>query len=130
MNETKVVRKFRYPEPNLDNKSILVTGGTGSFGRGLVSTVLKRYRPKKTIVFSRDEVKQADMAQEVSSLENPSIRFFIGDVRDRDRLESAMNEVDFVIHAAALKQVPTAEYNPIECIITNIIGAEIVHRKD
>jgi len=128
MNETKVVRNFRYPEPNLDNKSILITGGTGSFGRGFVSTVLKRYRPKKTIVFSRDEVKQADMAQEISSLENPSIRFFIGDVRDRDRLESAMNEVDFVIHTAALKQVPTAEYNPIECINTNIIGAENVLR--
>ena len=124
MSKQEVVRDFKYPEPDLDNATILVTGGTGSFGKGFIKTILKRYRPRKTIVFSRDEVKQGDMAEEFPGSENPSIRFFIGDVRDKDRLESAMKDVDFVIHAAALKQVPTAEYNPIECIKTNIMGAE------
>jgi UDP-N-acetylglucosamine 4,6-dehydratase len=124
MSKQEVIRDFKYPEPDLDNATILVTGGTGSFGKGFIKTILKRYRPRKTIVFSRDEVKQGDMAEEFPGSENPSIRFFIGDVRDKDRLESAMKDVDFVIHAAALKQVPTAEYNPIECIKTNIMGAE------
>jgi UDP-N-acetylglucosamine 4,6-dehydratase len=124
MSKQEVIRDFKYPEPDLDNATILVTGGTGSFGKGFIKTILKRYRPRKTIVFSRDELKQGDMAEEFPGSENPSIRFFIGDVRDKDRLESAMKDVDFVIHAAALKQVPTAEYNPIECIKTNIMGAE------
>ena len=108
-----------------DNKSILITGGTGSFGRQYVRTILKRYRPKKVIVYSRDELKQFEMAQEFSS---DCMRYFIGDVRDRDRLVQAMNGVDYVIHAAALKQVPAAEYNPMECIKTNIHGAEnVIH---
>lgn len=124
MSKQEVIRDFKYPEPDLDNATILVTGGTGSFGKGFIKTILKRYRPRKTIVFSRDELKQGDMAEEFPGSENPSIRFFIGDVRDKDRLESAMKDVDFVIHAAALKQVPTAEYNPMECIKTNIMGAE------
>ncbi|CAA6604919.1 UDP-N-acetylglucosamine 4,6-dehydratase (inverting) [Rhodospirillaceae bacterium LM-1] len=109
---------------DLDGKVILITGGTGSFGRAFVSTVLKRYRPKKVIIFSRDELKQSEMAHVLG--DNDNVRFFIGDVRDCDRLEFALRNVDYVIHAAALKQVPTAEYNPIECILTNIHGAENV----
>lgn len=108
-----------------DNRSILITGGTGSFGRQYVRTILQRYRPKKVIVYSRDELKQFEMAQEFSG---ECMRYFIGDVRDRDRLVQAMNGVDYVIHAAALKQVPAAEYNPMECIKTNIYGAEnVIH---
>ena len=123
-----IFRDFRNPEPDLDNASILITGGTGSFGRELAKTIISRYRPKKIIIFSRDEFKQSDMAQDFSGNENPSIRFFIGDVRDCDRLELAMRNVDYIFHSAALKQVPAAEYNPIECIKTNIMGAENVVR--
>lgn len=104
----------------LDGKSILITGGTGSFGKHCVKTILGRYQPKKVIVYSRDELKQFEMAQVYNS---PAMRYFIGDVRDRDRLRLAMRGVDLVIHAAALKQIPAAEYNPMECIKTNIYGA-------
>ncbi len=107
----------------MDGKSVLVTGGTGSFGKQFIQAVLARYRPKRVIVFSRDELKQFDMQQEFNA---PEMRYFIGDVRDRDRLRIAMQGVDYVIHAAALKQVPAAEYNPMECIKTNIHGAENV----
>ena len=112
--------------PDLNGKSILITGGTGSFGRAFIINLLKRYKPKKTIVFSRDELKQHDMQNDPEFKDQPSLRFFIGDVRDRDRLEMAMREIDVVIHAAAMKQVPTAEYNPMECINTNVYGAENV----
>ena len=107
----------------LTEKSVLVTGGTGSFGRQFVRTALKRYRPKRLVVFSRDELKQSEMQQEFDS---PVMRYFLGDVRDRDRLMQAMRGVDVVVHAAALKQVPAAEYNPMECIKTNVHGAENV----
>jgi UDP-N-acetylglucosamine 4,6-dehydratase len=106
-----------------DNKTILITGGTGSFGKKYVKTLLERYQPKKIIIFSRDELKQFEMQQE---FDQSCMRYFIGDVRDKDRLRMAMRGVDFVIHAAALKQVPAAEYNPMECIKTNINGAENV----
>nr|VFJ60682.1 MAG: UDP-N-acetylglucosamine 4,6-dehydratase [Candidatus Kentron sp. DK] len=108
-----------------DNLSILITGGTGSFGRRFVRTILARYRPKKLIIYSRDELKQFEMAQEFN---DKCMRYFIGDVRDKERLVQAMQGVDFVVHAAALKQVPAAEYNPMECIKTNIHGAEnVIH---
>lgn len=107
----------------LTDKNILVTGGTGSFGRQFIKSVLARYQPRKLIVLSRDEMKQYDMEQEYHQ---PSMRYFIGDVRDYERLKQAMREVDYVVHAAALKQVPAAEYNPMECIKTNIYGAENV----
>ena len=106
-----------------NNKSVLITGGTGSFGRQYVRTILERYDPKRIVVFSRDELKQFEMQQDFP---DERIRFFIGDVRDQDRLKSAMKGIDFVIHAAALKQVPAAEYNPMECIKTNVHGAENV----
>jgi len=105
----------------LKNKVILVTGGTGSFGKKFVSLVLEEYAPKKIIVFSRDELKQYEMAQQFVGFEN-KIRFFIGDVRDRDRLMRAFCGVDYVVHAAALKQVPAMEYNPSEAVKTNIVG--------
>lgn len=108
-----------------NSKSILITGGTGSFGKKCVKTILERYKPKRLIVFSRDELKQFEMQQDIN---DPAMRYFIGDVRDVDRLIQAMRGVDYVIHAAALKQVPTAEYNPMECIKTNIYGAENVIR--
>lgn len=104
----------------MDNKTILITGGTGSFGKEFCRIVFREYSPKKLIVFSRDELKQYEMAQEFTQ---PNIRFFLGDVRDRDRLYRAFDNVDIVVHAAALKQVPAAEYNPIEFIRTNIDGA-------
>lgn len=108
-----------------NNKSILITGGTGSFGKKYVSTLLQRYSPKKIIVYSRDELKQFEMQQTFNS---PQMRYLIGDVRDRERLIMAMENVDYVIHAAALKQVPAAEYNPMECIKTNIDGAQnVIH---
>jgi UDP-N-acetylglucosamine 4,6-dehydratase len=107
----------------LNDKSILVTGGTGSFGRQFVRTVLQQFRPRRLIVFSRDELKQFEMQEEFAA---PAMRFFLGDVRDRDRLLTAMRGVDVVIHAAALKQVPAAEYNPMECVKTNVHGAENV----
>jgi UDP-N-acetylglucosamine 4,6-dehydratase/5-epimerase len=106
-----------------DGKSILITGGTGSFGKQCVSTLLDRYQPQKIIIYSRDELKQFEMAQDFNS---DVMRYFIGDVRDRDRLMLAMRGVDYVIHAAALKQVPAAEYNPMECIKTNVNGANNV----
>jgi UDP-N-acetylglucosamine 4,6-dehydratase len=106
-----------------DDKSILITGGTGSFGRKYVATLLARHKPRKIIVFSRDELKQFEMQQDYNA---PCMRYFLGDVRDRDRLVQAMKGVDIVIHAAALKQVPAAEYNPMECIKTNVHGAENV----
>ena len=106
-----------------DNKAILITGGTGSFGKKYVRTLLANYNPSRIVVFSRDELKQFEMAQEFDS---PVMRYFIGDVRDAERLTQAMNGIDYVIHAAALKQVPAAEYNPTECIKTNIHGAENV----
>jgi len=108
-----------------DNKSILVTGGTGSFGHQFVKMVLSRYKPQKLIIYSRDELKQYEMAQEFSER---CMRYFIGDVRDRLRLQQALHDVDYVVHAAALKQVPAAEYNPMECIKTNVHGAEnVIH---
>ncbi|HEY2990935.1 MAG TPA: UDP-N-acetylglucosamine 4,6-dehydratase (inverting) [Candidatus Binatia bacterium] len=106
-----------------DNQVILLTGGTGSFGQKFVQTVLTNHRPKKLIVFSRDEVKQLEMLRRFPEARFPAIRYFIGDVRDRDRLHRAFEGVDIVVHAAALKQVPTAEYNPLEVIKTNVIGA-------
>tara|TARA_B100000676_G_scaffold311930_1_gene383859 strand:+ start:7556 stop:8563 length:1008 start_codon:yes stop_codon:yes gene_type:complete len=112
----------------IDGKSILITGGTGSFGRAFVRICLDRYKPKKLIVFSRDELKQYDMAQDFPGPENSCMRYFLGDVRDESRLEMAMRGVDIVVHAAALKQVPAAEYNPFECIRTNVHGAENVVR--
>lgn len=121
---TNLARTFLSPMPNLNDASILVTGGTGSFGKAFIESILKSSKAKKTIIFSRDELKQHDMQQDSIFQNQSSLRFFIGDVRDLDRLEMAMREVDFVIHAAALKQVPTAEYNPMECINTNVIGAE------
>jgi len=106
-----------------NNKSILITGGTGSFGKDCIKYLLNNYKPERIVVFSRDEVKQLEMQQE---LNGTMMRFFLGDVRDKDRLKLAMSGVDFVIHAAALKQVPAAEYNPMECIKTNIHGAQNV----
>ncbi|AEE22215.1 UDP-N-acetylglucosamine 4,6-dehydratase (inverting) [Paraglaciecola agarilytica] len=106
-----------------NNKSILITGGTGSFGKRFVSFLLKHYQPQKLIIYSRDELKQFEMQQVFDA---PCMRYFIGDVRDKERMISAMRDVDFVVHAAALKQVPAAEYNPNECIKTNINGAQNV----
>lgn len=106
-----------------NNKTVLVTGGTGSFGRRFVKAALSRFKPKKLIVYSRDEQKQYEMEREFS---DKVMRYFIGDVRDADRLRVAFREVDFVVHAAALKHVPAAEYNPMECIKTNVHGAENV----
>jgi UDP-N-acetylglucosamine 4,6-dehydratase/5-epimerase len=104
-----------------NDSTILITGGTGSFGKKYTETLLSRYKPKKIIIFSRDELKQFEMQQKYN---DTCMRYFIGDVRDGERLEQAMMGVDYVIHAAALKQVPAAEYNPMECIKTNIYGAE------
>lgn len=107
------------------DKSILVTGGTGSFGKAFVQTLLERHSDlQRLVVFSRDELKQFDMAQRFSEREHPGIRYFIGDVRDERRLRRALEGIDIVVHAAALKQVPAAEYNPFECISTNVLGAQ------
>lgn len=124
MNDSVPMRQFHTPAPDLDGASILITGGTGSFGQQFVRTVLERYRPKRLVVFSRDELKQSEMAAAFPPETHRCMRYFLGDVRDRMRLEFAMRGIDYVIHAAALKQVPMAEYNPIECVHTNIIGAE------
>lgn len=105
----------------LKNSSILITGGTGSFGQTFVPMALEKYDPKRVIIYSRDEMKQWDMAKKYQG--DPRVRFFIGDVRDRERLYRALNGVDFVVHAAATKIVPTAEYNPFECVKTNVVGA-------
>tara|TARA_A100001035_G_scaffold277863_1_gene275551 strand:+ start:4128 stop:5120 length:993 start_codon:yes stop_codon:yes gene_type:complete len=104
----------------LSDKTILITGGTGSFGKKFVQMALNAYKPKKLIIYSRDEMKQWDMSTQYN---HPNLRYFIGDVRDKERLYRALNGVDYVIHAAATKIVPTAEYNPFECVKTNIIGA-------
>ncbi|EAI5467027.1 UDP-N-acetylglucosamine 4,6-dehydratase (inverting) [Campylobacter lari] len=106
-----------------NGKSILITGGTGSFGKTYTKTLLQKYKPKKIIIYSRDELKQFEMAREFN---DNCMRYFIGDVRDKERLNIAMKDVDFVIHAAAMKHVPIAEYNPMECIKTNIHGAQNV----
>ena len=106
----------------LDNKTILITGGTGSFGNHFVDYILKNYQPKKIIIYSRDEYKQFVMADKYKEYES-ILRFFIGDVRDKERLKRALKNVDYVVHAAALKQVPACEYNPIEAVKTNINGA-------
>ncbi len=110
----------------LNNKSILITGGTGSFGKKFTKTILSNYKPKKIIIYSRDELKQYEMEQLFSKKENELIRYFIGDVRDSERLKMAMKNVDVVIHAAALKHVPAGEYNPMETVKTNIIGGQNV----
>jgi len=107
----------------LNGKIILITGGTGSFGKKMVQVILEEYKPEKLIIFSRDELKQFEMSQRWSMKKYPCIRYFLGDVRDKERLNRAFHDVDYVIHAAALKQVPAAEYNPEEFIKTNIIGA-------
>lgn len=109
----------------LENKSILITGGTGSLGKALTFHILRNFpEVKKLVIFSRDEQKQFEMAQEFPSQKYPQIRFFIGDVRDEARVKRALKGIDYVIHAAAMKHVPIAEYNPMECVKTNIIGAE------
>lgn len=105
----------------LTNSSILVTGGTGSFGHTFVPLTLQKYNPRRLVIFSRDEMKQWEMAKQYSG--DPRVRFFIGDVRDKDRLHRALRGIDYVVHAAATKIVPTAEYNPFECVKTNINGA-------
>ena len=108
-----------------NKKSILITGGTGSFGKKFAKTILENYQSRRLIIYSRDELKQFEMQQELNA---PCMRYFIGDVRDKERMVQAMRGVDFVIHAAALKQVPAAEYNPTECIKTNVHGAEnVIH---
>lgn len=126
MNE--ILRKFDTSDVDLNGKSILITGGTGSFGRHLMKVLLERWTPSRVIIFSRDESKQSDMALDYPVAQHQNLRYFIGDVRDYDRLEMAMRNVDIVVHAAALKQVPAAEYNPFECIRTNVNGAENVVR--
>lgn len=119
--------KSRVAPFRLDNASILVTGGTGSFGKTFVRTVLTRYpKLKRLVIYSRDELKQFEMAQQFPKEKYKAIRFFIGDVRDEARLRRALEGIDVVVHAAALKQVPTAEYNPFECIKTNVLGAQNV----
>ncbi len=123
MNGTAVREAATTDLSFLDGKSVLITGGTGSFGQTFVARALRDARPKKLIVFSRDELKQFEMRQR---FDGPQLRYFLGDVRDRERLHQAMRGVDLVIHAAALKQVPAAEYNPMECIKTNVHGAENV----
>jgi UDP-N-acetylglucosamine 4,6-dehydratase len=109
----------------LSNRSILITGGTGSFGKAFVRTVLERYPDvKRLVVYSRDELKQFEMAQQFSERTHAGLRYFIGDIRDEPRLKRALEGIDVVVHAAALKQVPAAEYNPFECIKTNVLGAQ------
>lgn len=112
--------------PLVNGTSILITGGTGSFGKAFAKTLLAGSAPRRLIIFSRDELKQYEMEQSLTDAERQRVRFFIGDVRDVDRLEMAMRDVDYVVHAAALKHVPAAEYNPFECVRTNIHGAENV----
>lgn len=107
-----------------NDKTVLITGGTGSFGKKCVEILLEKYQPKRLIIFSRDELKQFEMAQQFSPAKYPCMRYFLGDVRDKERLYRAFRGVDYIIHAAALKQVPAAEYNPTECIKTNVYGAQ------
>ena len=106
-----------------NSKNILITGGTGSFGVSLIKKLVKSYKPRRIIIYSRDELKQFELSNQLKNLKTQSLRFLIGDVRDKERLNLALKGVDYVFHAAALKQVPAAEYNPMECIKTNIIGA-------
>ena len=105
----------------IKNSSILITGGTGSFGKSFVPLTLKKYKPKKLVIFSRDEMKQWEMQKKFK--DDRRVRFFIGDIRDQNRIERALYNIDFVVHAAATKIVPTAEYNPFECVKTNVLGA-------
>ncbi|WP_068024837.1 UDP-N-acetylglucosamine 4,6-dehydratase (inverting) [Rhodoplanes sp. Z2-YC6860] len=120
-------RSFNNPMPLLDDRAIMVTGGTGSFGRAFVRYLLTQTNARRIIIFSRDEQKQDAIARDMNALDSQArLRFFIGDVRDESRLELAMRDVDVVVHAAALKIIPTAEYNPFECILTNVHGAENV----
>ncbi len=121
-----LTRDFTSPHMDLSDATVLVTGGTGSFGHHFVRMVIDEYKPRRLIIFSRDELKQYEMAQLFPQDKYPFIRYFIGDVRDRERLEMAMRGVDYVVHAAAMKHVPIAEYNPFECIRTNVMGAENV----
>jgi UDP-N-acetylglucosamine 4,6-dehydratase len=122
------MRDFLPTELDLNGKSILVTGGTGSFGQCFVETVLEKHKPARLAIYSRDELKQYEMAQKFCQDRHSCLRYFIGDVRDRDRLTMATRGMDIIIHAAALKHVPIAEYNPMECIRTNVDGAENVVR--
>ncbi len=122
------MRDFKPNNLDLSDGSIFITGGTGSFGRCMVETLVRDYKPRRIVVYSRDELKQYEMEQHLSQYAPHSVRFFIGDIRDRDRLDMALRGTDIVIHAAALKQVPAAEYNPMECIKTNVMGAENVVR--
>ena len=122
------MRTFLEPAVDFNGKAILITGGTGSFGRAFVGSVLERYEPRRLVVFSRDEQKQVDMQQALQGDRARCLRYFIGDVRDEARLEMALSGIEYVVHAAALKHVPVAEYNPFECIHTNVIGAENVVR--
>jgi UDP-N-acetylglucosamine 4,6-dehydratase len=125
---TVILRNFENGRADLDNASVLITGGTGSFGQEMVRTLLGSYKLRRLVILSRDELKQYEMAQRFPTQQHPELRYFIGDVRDLGRLEMAFRDIDIVIHAAALKQVPTAEYNPFECINTNVHGAENVVR--
>ena len=123
---SQLLKRFGGDMIDLNDKTILVTGGTGSFGQQFIRTVLENFDMRRCIVFSRDEQKHYDMSQTFSVERYPCMRYFIGDVRDVDRLELAMRDVDYVVHAAAMKHVPLAEYNPFECVMTNIHGAENV----
>ena len=115
------------PYREFDDKSVLVTGGTGTFGKRFIKNLLTRSKVRRVVIYSRDEFKQYEMQEDLSAYA-PVLRFFIGDVRDAQRLQLAARETDIIVHSAALKQVPAAEYNPFECIRTNIIGAEnVVH---
>lgn len=125
---SSVVRSFAEPAFDLNDKTILITGGTGSFGKAFLERVVSGFQPRRVIIFSRDEYKQHQMALRYPHDQYPFIRFFIGDVRNRERLEMAMRDVDYVVHTAAMKQVEAAEYNPFECIHTNVVGAENVIR--
>jgi UDP-N-acetylglucosamine 4,6-dehydratase len=122
------MRDFFSKKADFSKKSILITGGTGSFGKLFVETLVRDHKPKRIVVYSRDELKQYEMEQYLSKYAPYQVNFFIGDVRDRDRLTLALRNIDIVVHAAALKQVPAAEYNPMECIRTNVMGAENVVR--
>ncbi len=121
---TSILHDFSTVFDDFNDASILVTGGTGSFGQAFIAHVLKAYQPRRLIVYSRDELKQYEMQQVYSRDRYPSMRYFLGDMRDQARLEMAMENVDFVIHAAALKHVTLTEYNPFECVLTNIMGAQ------
>lgn len=123
-----MMRNFLEPDVDFNDRSILITGGTGSFGRAFLNILLERFRPRRVVVFSRDEQKQVDMQQTLVGEKTACVRYFIGDVRDEARLEMALSGIEYVVHAAALKHVPIAEYNPFECIHTNVIGAENVVR--